>query len=660
MARPPSSSRNALPGFWETLRRQYAPAPFLAFHATHTLSPRKARQPSDQEHLSAINQLAPEFARRDLHSIVALARQHREEVQSGRPLEDLLVPSFALVREVSRRILGLYPYDVQILGALALARGTIAELATGEGKTLLQLLPAYYHSLSGKGVHVATANSYLAERDHAFGLPVYQALGISSALLPERVSVAKKRVAYQADITYGTGSEFGFDYLRDQLTLLRQPESVPGERTWKSLLGSDSRTLPLAQRGLHMAIIDEADAILIDEATTPLLISGKSHGENPGTSLYHAARNTIALLEEGLHFGFDAIKRQIWLTESGQQLAQAQSREVDRNLLKRPWIKYVENALRAQYALDKDRQYVVRNNEVLIIDECTGRVKQGSSWRDGLHQAVEAKEDQPITCENESQASISRQKFYRLYDHVGGMTGTAVEAAGEFWEVYQLPVVPIPLNKPSQRRTFPPRVFRTSSQKLNAAVVEIRRLYHTGQPVLVGTRTIENSERLSLLLNQAGIPHHLLNAKQDEGEAEVIAAAGQPHAVTISTNMAGRGTHIDLGDGVEALGGLHVLVLEMDESQRVDRQLLGRAARQGKVGSGQLFLSLEDSIMTRFAPDLAKRMAEKFEDSAEELPSSLSSRFLRVQSKAEQKAYQDRLAIMEQDRWNDETKLRLA
>tara|TARA_R110002096_G_scaffold173997_10_gene349637 strand:- start:2631 stop:4325 length:1695 start_codon:yes stop_codon:yes gene_type:complete len=564
------------------------------------------------------------------------------------------------VREVSRRILGLYPYDVQILGALALARGTIAELATGEGKTLLQLLPAYYHSLSGKGVHVATANSYLAERDHAFGLPVYQALGISSALLPERVSVAKKRVAYQADITYGTGSEFGFDYLRDQLTLLRQPESVPGERTWKSLLGSDSRTLPLAQRGLHMAIIDEADAILIDEATTPLLISGKSHGENPGTSLYHAARNTIALLEEGLHFGFDAIKRQIWLTESGQQLAQAQSREVDRNLLKRPWIKYVENALRAQYALDKDRQYVVRNNEVLIIDECTGRVKQGSSWRDGLHQAVEAKEDQPITCENESQASISRQKFYRLYDHVGGMTGTAVEAAGEFWEVYQLPVVPIPLNKPSQRRTFPPRVFRTSSQKLNAAVVEIRRLYHTGQPVLVGTRTIENSERLSLLLNQAGIPHHLLNAKQDEGEAEVIAAAGQPHAVTISTNMAGRGTHIDLGDGVEALGGLHVLVLEMDESQRVDRQLLGRAARQGKVGSGQLFLSLEDSIMTRFAPDLAKRMAEKFEDSAEELPSSLSSRFLRVQSKAEQKAYQDRLAIMEQDRWNDETKLRLA
>ncbi len=654
----PATDR-ASSGFWKTLRRQYAPVPFFTHQMGCALKSGK-EGPTDQERLRRINELAPELAKRNVDSLAALARQALDEVRAGRPLEETLDFSFALVREMSRRLLGLFPYDVQILGGLALARGAIAEMATGEGKTLVQLLPAFYFGLTGKGVHVATANGYLAERDHAFGQPVYEALGLTSALLPERVPPFRKRQAYLADVTYGTGSEFGFDYLRDQLALLRQPELQPGEKLWNDLLGRKSQSILQAQRGLHVAIIDEADAILIDEAVTPLLISGRNNGENPDSGLYLAARDLLNELEEGVDFETDATKRQANLTEGGHDRIHQMNCEIDRNLLKRPWYRYVENALRAQFTLTKDRHYLVRDDSILIIDEFTGRVKEGSSWRDGLHQAVEAKEGLPINCESESQASISRQKFYRLYDRVCGMTGTGLESAGEFWQVYQLPVVPIPRNKPCRQQLQPPRVFAKSEHKLIAAVAEIRRLHQLGQPVLVGTRTIENSERLSGMLTRAEIPHQLLNANQDQSEAEVIAAAGQPHAVTISTNMAGRGTHIDLGEGVEELGGLHVMVIEIDESQRIDRQLLGRAARQGKPGSGQIFLSLEDHLISRFAPELAERLLEQHDSADWELPGKLARQFERIQTIAEVQAYQNRLATMEQDRWNDETKLRVA
>lgn len=636
------------------MRRQYAPAPFLSYGIEKVFSS-SDRGPCDQERLATINQLGIKLEQIDSATLRSLSLRLRDQVRAGRPLEEVIEESFAIVREMSRRILGLYPYDVQILGGLALVRGTIAEMATGEGKTLVQLLPAYHFGLTGNGVHVATANSYLAERDQKFGQPVLEALGISSAMLPERAPTHLKIAAYAADVTYGTGSEFGFDYLRDQLSLMSRPKRQPGETVWRDMLDRQEHSFPLAQRGLRVAIIDEADSILIDEAVTPLLISGRSAGENPDSSLFEAARDFIAKLEPDVDYQFDPAARQVHLTEKGHERIYQSINNIDRTQLKRPWGKYVENALRAELTMVRDRQYLVRDKAVLIIDEFTGRVKEGSSWREGLHQAVESKERLPITCESESQASISRQKFYRLYDHVSGMTGTAMQSAGEFWKVYRLPVVSIPRHKPCQEDIWPPRIFPNLDEKLTAILSEIQRLQQTGRPVLVGTRSIETSENLAARLVEAKIPHRLLNANRDKDEAAIIAEAGQRGSVTIATNMAGRGTHIDLGEGVEELGGLHVIVSELDESKRVDDQLFGRAARQGKPGSGQAFLSPEDHLITKYEPEF-KQLA----DSGSIKLENSHRHFVRIQLTAETLAYQSRLAVMEQDKWKDETKLRLS
>jgi len=639
-------SARAVPGFWERLRRQYAPAPFLTCAAARVIR----RAPAPAERLHRIGELGKALAPLAIDELRSRALALR-----GQPLPEILETAFAVTREMSRRVHGLYHHDVQILGGLVLAEGAIAEMATGEGKTLVQLLPAAWLGFSGRGVHVATANGYLAERDEAFGRPVLNALGLTCAYLPERVAPPRKRIAYQADVTYGTGSEFGFDYLRDQLALRKLAAPQPGERMMDQILGRERTGAFKCQRELHAAILDEADSILIDEALTPLVISGRQPGGVANPGLFLEARRLTDILRAGEDYRLEAHTLQ--LTETGLERIHHLAEHADWDQLRRPWSRYVENALRARYLFRRNHEYLVRDGKIVLIDGFTGRVKEGSSWRDGLHQAVEAAEGVEITAENESEASISRQKFFRLYEKVCGMTGTALESAGELWEVYKLTVEPIPRHKPSLHVDEPARIFVSEEAKLAAIADEIARRHALGQPVLAGTRTITNGERLAAILSARGLPFQLLNASQDAEEAAIVAKAGEPGAITIATNMAGRGTHIDLGPGVAELGGLFVIALEMEESSRIDRQLFGRAARQGKPGGGQFFLSAEDHLLTRHAPEDAARLRA---EPGPELPPATFKLFERAQTRAAQDAYHQRLATMEHDRWQDETKRRLA
>lgn len=664
---PPPSSRGLARG-WETLRRQYAVEGYvrwLGHAAAERLVPRPAsseRRWDDRAKLAEINALAPDFARLDSGQLRSRSLSLRDDIQAGRSLSAVVAPAFALVREASHRTLGLRHYDVQLLAGLAMCRGGIAEMATGEGKTLVQSLVAYAWALSGRGVHVATANRYLAARDQEFSRDLFACLGLTSALLPERTPPAAKRAAYAADITFGTGTEFGFDYLRDQLERFKQARPRLGERFARAALD-----LPpiegrgLSQRGLVHAILDEADSILIDEATTPLVISRKEEGPHRQPAPFLAAREAAEGLAEGRDYTFARAGRGVRLTEAGRTRVHSGEFPVPWPDLRRPWPRYVENALQARHRLRRDVHYVIQEGSVVIVDEFTGRARPESSWKDGLHQAVEAQEGLVIQAESESAASISRQRFYRLYENVCGMTGTAIDSAGEFWEVFRLPVVPIPRHRPSLAVTRPARVFVSEQAKLDAVVRDIADRRHRGQPVLVGTRTIGNSERLSALLTASGIAHQLLNARQDAAEAAIVAAAGQTGAVTIATNMAGRGTHIQLGEGVAGAGGLHVIALEMEESRRIDLQLSGRAARQGQPGSAQIFLSADDFVIRHYAPAEAGRLAAAAADERGEiLPAGRwPGVFRQAQFHAERSRYECRQALLRHDDWQSETKRRL-
>ncbi len=664
---------------WSTLRRQYAVEGYLHWMGHEagrkllpgmlTTSSREKKSVighwNDRAKLDEINTLAPEIARLDSATISARSRQLRDEILAGRPLAEVIAPAFALVREASRRTLGLFHYDVQILAGLAMSRGAVAEMATGEGKTLVQSLVAYAWGLAGRGVHVATANAYLAERDQAFSRELLAFLGLTSALLPERVPGAAKRAAYAADVTFGTGSEFGFDYLRDQLERFKAPKPRIGERFAALALNQPPpERASLTQRELAFAIIDEVDSILIDEATTPLVISTKQDGPHPHPEAFLVARKVAESLETDTDYTVEPGGQAIRLTDEGRQRIASGEFPVPWAVLRRPWQRYVENALRALLRLTRDVTYVVQDGKVVIVDEFTGRARPESSWKDGLHQAVEAKEDLVINAESQSAAGISRQRFYRLYENVAGMTGTAEVSAGEFWEVFRLPVVPIPRNKPSRAVTLPARVFTSEQAKLWAVVRDISARRTKGQPVLVGARTIGNSEKLSALLEASGIPHRLLNARQDAEEAATVAEAGQRGAVTIATNMAGRGTHIDLGDGVAELGGLHVIALEIEESRRIDLQLTGRAARQGQPGSSQLFLSADDFVLRHYAPAEAGQLAAHTDANDDgELPEKAAARWLdrfhQSQARAEKARYETRHSLLRHDDWLSETKRRL-
>ena len=536
-----------------------------------------------------INALEPEVQKlRDEDFPVRMA-EYREKVQKdGVSLDDILPNVFALVREAARRTMNMRHFDVQLIGGIVLHRGRIAEMKTGEGKTLVATLPVALNALSGKGVHVVTVNDYLASRDAKWMGQVYSFLGLTTGTIVHDMDDEQRKAAYACDITYGTNNEFGFDYLRDNMKFY--PEQ-------------------LVQRGHNYAIVDEVDSILIDEARTPLIISGAS---DESTELYQAMDDVVAHLDPD-DYTVDEKARTAMLTEKGvshcEELTHLDNLFDPRNMVAQH---HIMQSLKAHFVFKRDVDYIVTNDQVVIVDEFTGRLMPGRRYSDGLHQALEAKEHVTIQPENQTLASITFQNYFRMYDKLAGMTGTADTEAVEFHEIYNLEVMTIPTNKPMIRKDYPDLIFQTQKEKFDAIVQAIRELYEKGQPVLVGTISIETSEMLSKRLKAIGIPHSVLNAKQHAKEAEIVAQAGQKGHVTIATNMAGRGTDIMLGEGVKELGGLHILGTERHESRRIDNQLRGRAGRQGDPGSSRFYLSLEDNLMRLFGSDRIKGLMGRF------------------------------------------------
>ena len=535
-----------------------------------------------------INALEPEMQQLDDADFAARIARYKEEVQEGgKSLDSLLPEVFALVREASRRVLGMRHYDVQLVGGMVLHKGKIAEMKTGEGKTLVATLAVVLNALSGKGVHVVTVNDYLASRDAAWMGKLYSFLGLSTGVIVHGLDDDERKTAYNADITYGTNNEFGFDYLRDNMKFYAEQ---------------------LVQRGHNFAIVDEVDSILIDEARTPLIISGASE-ESVG--MYRTVDDIVRQLTPE-HFTIDEKARTAMLTDAGvlrcEELLKLDNLFDPANITAQH---HVLQSLKAHQVFKRDVDYIVQDDQVVIVDEFTGRLMAGRRYSDGLHQALEAKEHVTVAAENQTLASITFQNYFRLYDKLSGMTGTADTEAVEFQQIYNLEVISIPPNKPMIRRDHPDLIFRSRKEKFDAIVEAIAELHQKEQPVLVGTISIETSEMLSQRLAKLGIPHNVLNAKQHEKEAEIVAQAGQKGKVTIATNMAGRGTDIVLGDGVVDLGGLHILGTERHESRRIDNQLRGRSGRQGDPGSSRFYLSLEDDLMRLFGSDRIKGLMEK-------------------------------------------------
>ena len=545
-----------------------------------------------------INALEPEIEALSDDQLRAKTDEFRARLEGGETLDDVFTEALAVCREAIRREVGERAYDVQLMGAVALHHGSIAEMRTGEGKTLVATLALYVNALEGQGAHLVTVNDYLARREPQWYGPALDRLGMSLGVIqhdaaflysPEEVSEeagaehllrVTRREAYAADITYGTNNEFGFDYLRDNMV---------------------QNAAQRVQRARHYAIVDEADSVLIDEARTPLIISGQQEED---LSIYPRFSALVPQLTRDVHYTVEERTRAVHLTEAGIE-ALERGLGVDNMYSEENFrlTRYMEAALKATIIYERDRDYVVRDNKVVIVDEFTGRLMEGRRWSDGLHQAVEAKERVPIQHESVTYATITLQNFFRLYDKLAGMTGTAVTDAEEFHEIYTLDVVVIPTHRPMVRDDRPDLVFRTQREKFGAVIDEVMAHNADGRPVLVGTVSIEDSEHLSELLTREGVDHEVLNAKQHQREAAIVARAGQRGAVTIATNMAGRGTDIKLGEGVAGLGGLHIVGTERHESRRIDNQLRGRAGRQGDPGSSRFYVSFEDDIMRRFAPD---------------------------------------------------------
>ena len=514
----------------------------------------------------------------------------RERARSGAKSATLLVEAFALAREACRRTVGLRHYDVQLLAGAALCERTIVEMQTGEGKTLTAALPLYVFALYGKGVCLATSNDYLAARDADWLRPAFARLGLTVGAVTEATRPDDRRTAYRSDVTYGTGKEFGFDFLRDRLQTRSNPA---GSMHAKS---TDAGGL---QRTPFFMLVDEADNVLIDEAGTPLIIAAASRPVPPAvavrfvTAFEHAQKLTTTT-----HFIYDDSRKRIELTAAGRAFVRSLPFPPETQGLGWPTLyEDVERAVLARRNYHRDRQYVVRNGEIVIVDEFTGRIAEGRKWRDGLHQAVEAQERLPITDDGGQAARVTAQEFFRRFPNLAGMTGTAANSAAEFRTVYGTPTFVVPTHRPTRRIALPPRIFTTTDAKWQGVVAEIRTLRDAGRPVLIGTRSIDKSQQLSTLLQAASIEHAVLNAREITREAEIVAAAGQTRHVTVATNMAGRGTDIELGAGAADLGGLHVILTEMHEAARIDRQLIGRGGRQGDPGTFRFFLSLEDDLL---------------------------------------------------------------
>ena len=599
-----------------------------------------------------IEALEPDYEKLSDEELQHKTVEFKERLEKGETLDDLLIEAFATIREASKRVLGMRHYRVQLIGGVILHQGRITEMRTGEGKTLVSTLPAYLNALSGNGVHIVTVNDYLAKRDAEWMGKVHEFLGLTVGVILNSMDNDERRAAYACDITYATNNELGFDYLRDNMVIYKEQ---------------------LVMRGLNYAIVDEVDSVLIDEARTPLIISGQS---GKSTKLYEACDNLARTLERGTEtelskmdvimkeeteetgdFVVNEKDKNVNLTEQGvhkvekyfhiENLADPENLEIQHNIIL---------ALRAHNLMFKDKDYVVKDDEVLIVDEFTGRIMPGRRYSDGLHQAIEAKERVKVRRESKTLATITFQNFFNKYAKKSGMTGTALTEEKEFREIYGMDVVEVPTNKPVQRVDYQDAVYKTKKGKLNAVADEIEEAHAKGQPVLVGTITIEGSEELSAILKKRGIPHNVLNAKFHEKEAEIIADAGQLGAVTIATNMAGRGTDIKLGDGVVELGGLKIIGTERHESRRIDNQLRGRAGRQGDPGESRFYISLEDDLMRLFGSERLMTMFNSLGLGEDELieHKMLSNAIEKAQMKIEGNNFGIRKNLLEYDRVNND------
>ena len=575
-----------------------------------------------------INEIEPNYIKLSDANLVAKTDEFKRRLQKGETLDDLLPEAFAVVREASKRVLGMRHFDVQLMGGICLHNGNIAEMRTGEGKTLVATLPVYLNALTGKGVHVVTVNDYLATRDSEQMGRLYNFLGLSTGLIVANLDFNQRREAYACDITYGTNNEFGFDYLRDNMV---------------------TDVLQMVQRPLNYAIVDEVDSILIDEARTPLIISGPGQRS---TDNYYKLAKIVPHLVRDEDYIIDEKQKTIAPTDSGiekvekmlgvENLYDAENIELNHLL---------GASLRAYAMMHRDTDYVVKDGEVVIVDEFTGRLMFGRRYSDGLHQAIEAKEGLKVERESQTLASVTFQNYFRMYEKLAGMTGTAKTEEKEFIDIYGLEVIPIPPNKPLIRTDLPDQIFKTKAAKYRAVVRNAVERHKVGQPLLIGTTSITQSEELSDMLLRAGVPHNVLNAKHHEKEAEIVANAGQMGMVTIATNMAGRGTDITLGEGVPELGGLAILGTERHESRRIDNQLRGRSGRQGDPGSSQFFLSLEDDLMRIFGADNITGIMDKLGmEEDEPIEHSLITKSIeRAQKKVEDHNYNIRKYVLEYD-----------
>ena len=578
--------------------------------------------------VSEINDFEPGVQKLSDEELRGKTAEFRQRLENGQELDELLPEAFAVAREASVRALGMRPFDVQLIGGMVLHQGKIAEMKTGEGKTLVATLPIYLNALAGKGVHLVTVNDYLAKRDSEWMGKLYKFLGLTVGCIVHGLDDDERQQAYNTDITYGTNNEFGFDYLRDNMKFRKEE---------------------LVQRDLNYAIVDEVDSILIDEARTPLIISGPAE---KSTELYYRVNRIIPPLREEEHYTKEEKTRTVSLTEEGvarvEKLLGVENLYDPANMTINH---HVQQALKAHVIFKLDIDYIVKDGEVIIVDEFTGRLMPGRRYSEGLHQALEAKEGVKVENENQTLASITFQNYFRMYGKLAGMTGTAETEAPEFLKIYKLDVVVVPTHMRMIRKDNPDCIFRTEAEKFKAVAREIKELYEIRRPVLVGTISISKSEKLSEMLKRTGIPHLVLNAKQHEKEAEIVAGAGQPGSVTISTNMAGRGTDIVLGPGVVDLGGLHIIGTERHESRRIDNQLRGRAGRQGDPGSSRFYLSLEDDLMRIFAADRLSGLMQRI-GMAEDEPIEhglISKAIENAQSRVEDHNFSIRKNIIEYD-----------
>ena len=594
------------------------------FNGSNEKEIKKIRKIVEQQ----INPLEDGLKKLSDSSLANKTNEFKARLAKGETLDDILPEAFAVIREASRRVLGMRHFNTQLIGGIILHRGNIAEMCTGEGKTLVATAPVYLNALEGKGVHVITVNDYLAKRDSEWMGQVYKFLGLSVGLIIHDLDFNQRKIAYNSDITYGTNNEFGFDYLRDNMvTSLDQ----------------------MVQRPLHYCLIDEVDSILIDEARTPLIISGPGQ---KSTDAYYTVAKLVPQLKKEEDYTIDEKQKTVAPTEAGvtkmekllhvENLYDAENLELNHLFVQ---------ALRAQTMMTRDKDYVVKDGEVVIVDEFTGRLMYGRRYSDGLHQAIEAKEGLEVQRESQTLATITFQNYFRMYDKLAGMTGTAKTEEQEFIKIYGLPVLQVPTNKPIQRKDLPDVIFKNKRGKYKAVVREVERRHATGQPMLIGTTSIEQSEELSHMLDQANIPHSVLNAKYHEREAAIVALAGQKGAVTIATNMAGRGTDISLGEGVAELGGLAIIGTERHESRRIDNQLRGRAGRQGDPGSSQFFLSLEDDLLRIFGGDNIKSFMEKMGLEEDEPINSrmVSNAIQKAQKRVEARNFDIRKYVLEYD-----------